>query len=111
MSESDENDERALNRDLRGDASGIGCDSRASDELAPPARQLSGYSSWNHDDIQLNEDSDTRIRDLESEVKHRAINPWYLEKDLRGDRGTSVFDDTVTQGDEGDGGEEDVCLF
>ena len=65
----------------------------------------------NHDGIQLNEDADTRTQDLEPEPEHVDVNPWYLERDLWGDRGISVFDDTVPQGEEGEGGKGNVCLF
>ena len=51
----------------------------------------------NHDGIQLNEDADTRTQDLEPEPEHVDVNPWYLERDLWGDRGILVFDDTVPQ--------------
>ena len=36
-------------------------------DLAPLARQLPEYRSWNHDGIQLNEDADARSQDMAPE--------------------------------------------
>ena len=104
----EEIDERAPSYNPNGDESYSG--TRAQADLASLAIQLPEYRSWNHDDIQLHEDADNRIRDPESEHEHRDDNPWYLEKDLWGDRGISVFDDTASLGDEGEGGNDSGCL-
>ncbi len=75
MSEPEENDERAMCYDPNGDEGYGGM--WAYVDLAPLARQLPDYRSWNHDDIQLYEDADTRFHDLESEHEHRDVIPWY----------------------------------
>ena len=105
MSEPEENDDGAPCDDPNGDEGYSGL--WAYVDLAPLARQLPEYRSWNHDDIQLYEDADMRIHDPESEHEHMDVIPWYLEKDLWGGRGISVFDDSVPQGEGGEG----VCPF
>ena len=110
MSEPEEIDEWAPRDDPDSDKSNSGTRAWAYVDLASRACQLPEYRPWNHDDIQLHEDADTRIWDPESDHEHGADNPWYLEKDLWGDRGISVFDDTVSLGDEGEGGNDSGCL-